>query len=171
MHKTDVEYLQYMWPMRHFLITCSTVEGDANIIAVSFCMPVSKSPPMLACAIGLGAYSCEIIGQTREFVVNVPPQDLKRQVSYCGFHSGRQVKKFEEAGLTPEPARSVRVPIIKECVAHMECRVEQMIDTGDKRLFVRDHPRKPKLRLRNRFLGRLQHSYQNVVLSLFAGNL
>jgi len=136
MHKTDVEYLQYMWPMRHFLITCSTVEGDANIIAVSFCMPVSKSPPMLACAIGLGAYSCEIIGQTREFVVNVPPQDLKRQVSYCGFHSGRQVKKFQEAGLTPEPARSVRVPIIKECVAHMECRVEQMIDTGDKRLFV-----------------------------------
>jgi flavin reductase (DIM6/NTAB) family NADH-FMN oxidoreductase RutF len=136
MQKTDVEYLEYMWPMRHFLITCSSIQGEANIIAVSFCMPVSKAPPMVACAIGHAAYSCEIIEQTREFVVNVPPQDLKRQIYYCGFHSGREVKKFQETGLTSQPARSVRVPIIKECVAHMECRVEQMTDTGDKRLFI-----------------------------------
>lgn len=136
MRKTDVEYLEYMWPMRHFLITCSTIQGAANIIAVSFCMPVSKVPPMVACAIGHGTYSCGLIEQTREFVVNVPPQDLKRHIYYCGFHSGRQVNKFQETGLTPQPARSVNVPIITECVAHMECRVEQMTDTGDKRLFI-----------------------------------
>lgn len=136
MHKADVEYLEYMWPMRHFLITCSSSEGDSNIIAVSFCMPVSKAPPMLACAIGHAAYSCQIIEQTREFVVNVPTQDLKSEIYYCGFHSGRQVKKFQEIGLTPQPARAVRAPIIKECVAHMECRVEQVTDTGDKRLFI-----------------------------------
>ena len=136
MQKIDVEYLQYMWPMRHYLITCSTAAGEANIVAVSFCMPVSKAPPMLACAIGHGTYSCELIEQTREFVVNVPTQNLKRQVNYCGFHSGRKMNKFNETGLKPGPARAVRVPIIEECVAHMECRVEQMIDTGDKRLFV-----------------------------------
>lgn len=136
MKKSDVEYLEYMWPMRHFLITCSTFEGKANIIAVGFCMPVSKSPPMVACAIGHGAYSREIIEQTREFVVNVPAQELRREIYYCGFHSGKQVKKFQETGLTSQPARSVKAPIIKECLAHMECRVEQAIDAGDKRLFV-----------------------------------
>jgi flavin reductase (DIM6/NTAB) family NADH-FMN oxidoreductase RutF len=136
MQRTDVEYLEYLWPMRHYLITCSMSEGCANIIAVSFCMPVSKEPPMLACAIGHGAYSCGIIDQTKEFVVNVPSQDLKSEIYYCGFHSGRQVDKFKETGLTPQPARRVNVPIIAECVAHMECRVDAMIDTGDKRLFV-----------------------------------
>ena len=136
MQKTDVEYLEYMWPMRHLLITCSTVQGEANIIAVSFCIPVSRVPPMLVCAIGHEMYSCGLIEQTREFVVNVPPQDLKRHIYYCGFHSGREVNKFQETGLTPQPARSVNVPIITECVAHMECRVEQMINTGDKRLFI-----------------------------------
>ena len=133
--KTDVEYLEYFWPMRHYLITCGR-EDHANIIAVSFCMPVSRVPPMVACAIGLAAYSCELIAQTGEFVVNVPPQDLNRQIYYCGFHSGRQVNKFQETGLTPLPGRRVGVPIIKECVAHMECRVGQTMDVGDKRLFI-----------------------------------
>lgn len=136
MQKTDVEYLEYLWPMRHFLITCSPIQGEPNIIAVSFCMPVSKAPPMIACAIGHAAYSCKIIEQTKEFVVNVPSQDLKHHIYYCGFHSGKQVNKFQETGLTSQPARRVKVPIIKECVAHMECRVEQMMDTGDKRLFI-----------------------------------
>ncbi len=136
MQKIDVEYLEYMWPMRHFLITCGTMEGDANIIAVSFCMPVSKTPPMLACAVGHEMHSCGIIEQLREFVVNVPPQYLKQRIYYCGTHSGKLVNKFQETGLTPQPARQVKVPVVKECVAHMECRVEQVADTGDKRLFV-----------------------------------
>lgn len=136
MPKVEVEYLEYLWPMRHYLVTCRPAQGEANIIAVSFCMPVSKVPPMIVCAIGHGAYSREIIEQTREFIVNVPPQDLRRQIYYCGYHSGRQVDKFRETGLTPQPGRQVNVPSIAECVAHLECRVEQMVDAGDKRLFI-----------------------------------
>ncbi|MCK4234541.1 flavin reductase, partial [candidate division WOR-3 bacterium] len=55
---------------------------------------------------------------------------------YCGFHSGYQVDKFIETGLTPQQARKVRVPFIDECVAHMECKVRQEIKTGDKNLFI-----------------------------------
>ncbi|MCP4399439.1 MAG: flavin reductase family protein [bacterium] len=132
----DVEYLEYMWPMRHFLITCGDIQGRSNIIAVSFCMPVSKEPPMLACAIGQQMYSCGLIDKGGEFVVNVPPKELKRAIYYCGFHSGRDVDKFQESGLTPHPARRVKAPIITECAAFMECRVTQRLDNGDKRLFV-----------------------------------
>ena len=135
MRKTKVEYLKYLWPMRHYLLTCVS-DGRPNIIAISFCMPVSKVPPLVACAIGQEMYSCELIGKTREFVINVPTQDLKRHIYYCGFHSGRDVDKFKETGLTQCPARHVKAPIIGECVAHMECRVQQAVGTGDKRLFV-----------------------------------
>lgn len=134
--KSDVEYLEYMWPMRHYLITCGDIQGVSNIITISFCMPVSKDPPMLACAIGRDAYSCGLIKQTKEFIVNVPSKELKRHIYYCGFHSGKDVNKFQETGLTPQPARRLKAPIIEECVAFMECRVEQTVDTGDKRLFV-----------------------------------
>lgn len=134
--RTDVEYLEYLWPMRHYLITCGDIEGKANIIAISFCMPVSKEPPLIACAIGREAYSAELIERTQEFVVNVPPKELEPKVYYCGFHSGYEVDKFKETGLTPEPARRVQASIIAECVAWMECAVRQEVETGDKNLFV-----------------------------------
>ena len=85
MNKTHTEYLKYLWPMRHYLVTCGG-SGRANIIAVSFCMPVSREPPMVACAIGQKTYSSQLIQQTKEFVINVPTQELKRQIYYCGFH-------------------------------------------------------------------------------------
>ena len=134
--KIDVEYLEFMWPMRHFLITCGDIEEKSNIIAVSFCMPVSKEPPLIACAIGKDFYSSKLIKETKEFVVNVPTQELKKQIYYCGFHSGYQVDKFKETDLTPQPADKVKVPIIDECIAHMECTVKQQIETGDKNLFI-----------------------------------
>jgi flavin reductase (DIM6/NTAB) family NADH-FMN oxidoreductase RutF len=133
--RVTTAYLKYLWPMRHYLLTC----GEAprvNIIAVSFCMPVSKEPPMVACAIGRGSYSLELIEQTREFVINVPPEELQREIAYCGFHSGREVDKFRLTGLTPAPAQCVDVPIVEECVAQLECRVEQIHATGDKSLCV-----------------------------------
>ena len=134
--KIEVEYLQFMWPMRHFLITCGELAGKSNIIAVSFCMPVSKEPPLIACAIGKAAYSRKLIESTKEFIINVPAKELDPKVYYCGFHSGHQVDKFKETGLTPIPARKVRTPIIDECSAHMECKVKQEIETGDKILFI-----------------------------------
>ena len=112
------------------------MKENPNIIAISFCMPVSKKPPLLACAIGKGAYSCQLIKRTKEFVVNIPLEDLRSKVYYCGFHSGYDIDKFKETGLTAQPARRVRVPIIEECAAHMECRLKQVIETGDKYLFV-----------------------------------
>jgi flavin reductase (DIM6/NTAB) family NADH-FMN oxidoreductase RutF len=134
--KPDVEYLEYLWPMRHFLITCGDIGRKSNIIAVSFCMPVSKDPPLIACAIGKKAYSSEIIESHKEFIVNVPPKELEPKIYYCGFHSGYQVDKFKETGLTATPARKVRAPVIDECVAFMECEVRQQIGAGDKNLFI-----------------------------------
>jgi flavin reductase (DIM6/NTAB) family NADH-FMN oxidoreductase RutF len=134
--KPDVEYLEFMWPMRHFLITSGDIDGKSNIITVSFCMPVSKEPPLIACAIGREAYSSKLIESTKAFIINVPPEELKPKIYYCGFHSGYQVDKFKETGLTPKVARRVKAPIIDECVAYMECKVREKIGTGDKNLFI-----------------------------------
>ena len=132
----DVEYLEFMWPMRTFLVTCGDIKGKSNIIAVSFCMPVSKEPPMLACAITKTAYSSELISACGEFIVNVPPASLKRQIYFCGTHSGRTMEKYKEAGLTLRSARSVKAPIVGECLAFMECTAVSRVPAGDKYLFI-----------------------------------
>jgi flavin reductase (DIM6/NTAB) family NADH-FMN oxidoreductase RutF len=132
----DVEYLEFMWPMRTFLVTCGEMGRQSNVVAVSFCMPVSKEPPMLACAITKKAYSSELIDARGEFVVNVPPATLRREIYLCGTHSGRTVDKFKEAGLIPKPARSVKAPIIGECLTFMECKEVKRFPAGDKNIFV-----------------------------------
>jgi flavin reductase (DIM6/NTAB) family NADH-FMN oxidoreductase RutF len=77
-----------------------------------------------------------MIEKTGEFVVNVPTMEIVRQSLFCGRISGARIDKFKEAPLTPAPAKRVKPPIIKECVAHLECKLVQKIPTGDHTLFV-----------------------------------
>ncbi|MCD5417209.1 flavin reductase family protein, partial [Candidatus Bipolaricaulota bacterium] len=55
---------------------------------------------------------------------------------YCGTHSGRDVNKFKELGLTAMTARIVSPPLIDKCIVNMECKVVDQLDTGDHTIFV-----------------------------------
>ena len=133
---TNVEYLEFMWPMRHYLITCGDIKNKSNIIALSFCMPVSNEPPLAAIAVGEKSLSYNFINKYKEFIINVPLNNLKSKIYFCGMHSGNDMDKFKETGLTPMQAKIVKAPIIKECKAFMECRVIDKIKTGDKYTFI-----------------------------------
>jgi len=55
-------------------------------------------------------------------VVSVLPAEWREAVDYCGCNSGRDVDKFAETGLTPEPSLRVAVPSIKQAAVNFECR-------------------------------------------------
>jgi len=71
-----------------------------------------------------------------EFVVNVAPHEIARQVLFCGRRSGRDVDKFATTGLTSGQAQCVRPPIIEQCIAHLECRMVQEVEAGDHCLVI-----------------------------------
>jgi flavin reductase (DIM6/NTAB) family NADH-FMN oxidoreductase RutF len=123
-------------PYNTSLVTCCDEDGKANIITIAWLIPASIKPPLLCMSIGPTRYSYGLIHATGEFVVNVAPYEIARQVLYCGRRSGHQVDKFSITGLTPAPARHVRPPIIEECLAHLECRLEQEIEAGDHNLVI-----------------------------------
>ena len=62
--------------------------------------------------------------------------DILKDVLLCGRTTGKTSDKLAKTRLTPLPAKRVKPPIIKECVAHIECNVIQQIKTGDHTLFV-----------------------------------
>jgi len=99
-------------------------------------MPVSLNPPMLVFSIRKERHSYKLLKQAAEFVVNIAGFDLVHQVLYCGRKSGKDVDKFKETGLTVGKAKRVGAPIINECVAHLECRVKEMIPRGDHVLVI-----------------------------------
>jgi len=123
-------------PRHTVLVSCSDKTGKANVITLAWTMPTSIQPPLLVMSVRPERHSHRLIEETGEFVVNVPSMEIVRQTLYCGRISGSDCDKFETAPLTASPARRVRSPIIKECVAHLECKVVETVTTGDHTLFV-----------------------------------
>jgi len=123
-------------PMHTVLVSCVGRNGKPNIITLAWAMPTSINPPLVAISIAPKRHSHALIEETKEFVVNVPTMKILKETLFCGRRSGRNYDKFKEASLTPSPARKVKPPIIKECVAHVECKLYNQFATGDHTIFV-----------------------------------
>lgn len=118
------------------VLVSSDCEGESNIITVAWQTPVSHVPPLVAVSVGKSRHSHDMIERSREFVVNVPTLEILSKVHRCGTVSGREVDKFQDTGLTPEPAKRIAAPLIGECVGHLECRLFSSVVTGDHTVFV-----------------------------------
>ncbi len=142
MKKVDVRLddvrrvIRLMHPRPIVLLTCSDKEGKENAITVAWSTPTSFEPPMVAVSVSPKNYSHSLISETKEFVVNVPPIDLLDESYFIGSYSGKELDKFKEIKLTKKPAKKVKAPIIEECFAHLECKVEKEVNTGDHTLFI-----------------------------------
>ena len=137
--KINVEFssaYRLLHPMHTILVSCVGKTGKPNVLTLAWAMPTSHNPPLVAVSIGLNKYSHTLIEETREFVVNFPTVNIINETLACGRISGRNHDKFSETGLTPLPARKVKAPIVKECVAHLECKLHSQFKTGNHTVFV-----------------------------------
>lgn len=123
-------------PMHTVLVSCVDKNGKPNIITLAWVMPTSIHPPLVALSIAPQRYSYTLIEETKEFVVNIPTMRSLKETLFCGRRSGRSHHKFEETDLTPLPARKVKPPIIEECPAHLECKLQTKMVTGDHTIFI-----------------------------------
>jgi flavin reductase (DIM6/NTAB) family NADH-FMN oxidoreductase RutF len=91
---------------------------------------------MLSISVRKERYSHDLIKDKGQFAVNLTTQKLVRATDLCGVKSGRDTDKFELAGLTPEKASAIDVPIIKESPVSLECVVRNMIELGSHDIFI-----------------------------------
>ena len=122
--------------MHTVLVSCVGKEGKPNITTLAWAMPTSIEPPLLAISVSPKRHSHKLIEETQEFIVNIPTLEILQAVYACGSLTGRSFDKFKKAGLTPIPGRKVKAPAIRECVAHLECVVDDQFTTGDHTIFV-----------------------------------
>ncbi len=97
-----------------------------NIMTISWTM-VMDFTPIFAITTGPWNYSYAALQKSRECVIAVPTVDLIDQVIGVGTCSGADTDKFARFGLTPLKALHVRAPLIKECLANIECRVVDIV--------------------------------------------
>ena len=123
-------------PLPAVMVSCGGFNSKANIITISWCGIVCSQPPMLSISVRENRYSFNLIKESGEFVVNIAGADLIKEVDYCGNNSGKDVNKFKETGLTPEPCEKVRSPLIKESPINLECQVRKSLDLGSHHIFI-----------------------------------
>ena len=123
--------------MRQHGLLLSSVDkkGKPNVMAIGWGLPgVIWSKPIFAVLVRPSRYTYKNIEATGEFVVSVPADTMHEVCLHCGSVSGREHDKFAECSLTLADAKTVKVPLIEQCVMHYECRVVHRNDVIDSQL-------------------------------------
>lgn len=109
------------------VVLVTTNDGRKNnIMAISWTMVVD-SDPTFAIATGAWNYSYAALRKYRECVIAIPTVDLIDKVVGVGTCSGSDTDKFKKFKFMPKKAKYVSSPLIKECVANIECKVIDIV--------------------------------------------
>jgi len=113
------------------VVLVTTHDGKQNnIMTLSWTM-VMDFTPKFAITTGPWNYSFRALRKTRECVIAIPTVDMLDKVVGIGTCSGADTDKFTRFGLTPVPGKAVKAPLIKECLANIECRVIDIVKKHD----------------------------------------
>jgi flavin reductase (DIM6/NTAB) family NADH-FMN oxidoreductase RutF len=109
------------------VVLVTTHDGRKNnVMTISWTMVVDFTP-LFAITTGEWNYSFAALRKNRECVIAVPTVDLLDQVVGIGTCSGADTDKFARFGLTPVRGRAVRAPLIRECLANIECKLVDIV--------------------------------------------
>ncbi len=111
------------------LVTTHDGKKD-NIMSVSWTMVLGFNA-RFAVATGKWNYSFAALRKNRECVIAIPTVDLLDKVVGVGTCSGANTDKFARFRLTPVRAKLISPPLIKECLANIECKVVDFVTKHD----------------------------------------
>jgi flavin reductase (DIM6/NTAB) family NADH-FMN oxidoreductase RutF len=109
------------------VVLVTTNDGKKNnAMTISWTM-VNDFTPALAITTGAWNYSFAALRKTKECVIAIPTVDMLDQIVGVGTCSGEDTDKFDKFCLTPLKAKHVKAPLIKECLANIECKVVDIV--------------------------------------------
>jgi flavin reductase (DIM6/NTAB) family NADH-FMN oxidoreductase RutF len=109
------------------VVLVTTNDGKKNnIMTISWTM-VLDFTPVFAITTGEWNYSFAALRKTKECVISIPTVDMLDEVVGIGTCSGVDTDKFAKFKLTPVKGKKVKAPLIKECLANIECKVIDIV--------------------------------------------
>jgi flavin reductase (DIM6/NTAB) family NADH-FMN oxidoreductase RutF len=111
-------------------------KGHPNLSPFSFFNCFGSNPPMLIFSPlrrmrdGASKHTLDNVREVPEVVINVVSHAMVEQTSLASCEYPRDINEFEKAGFTPLPAKSVRPFRVAESPVHFECRVTEVLETG-----------------------------------------
>lgn len=117
----------------------STVDsqGNVNLSPFSFFNVFGANPPIIIFSparngrTNTNKHTFENVKETQECVINIVNYPMVEQMSLSSTAYDKGVNEFEKAGFTEIKSDIVNVPRVQEAPVQMECKVMQIIETGD----------------------------------------
>lgn len=118
------------------LVSTVALDGVRNLAPYSFYNMVSGNPPVvLFCPTfrrtGGSKDTLQNVKDTGEFVIATVTAEIAPQMNQCAAELPPEQSEFEFSGLTPAPAMKVRAALVQESPVNMECRLRQILTTGE----------------------------------------
>lgn len=135
MNKLQLPPNTTLYPVPVVLVTCGAGER-VNVFTLNRIASCNAEPPMLSISVRPSRASHDLIEHTGEFVVNIPWPGLELVSDFVGTTSGREINKWQETGLTTQPAVVVTPPLLDACPVNLECQVRHTLLLPSHSLFV-----------------------------------
>jgi flavin reductase (DIM6/NTAB) family NADH-FMN oxidoreductase RutF len=110
--------------------------GNRNVAPVAWHTPLSAVPPLVGIAVEQSRHTLEMIRHSQQFALSIPARPQLHLVQYLGGYSGEEIDKFEATQLETFDAAHVDAPLVRGCVAWIECELQDTIPLGDHELCV-----------------------------------
>ncbi|PRD42598.1 flavin reductase [Phyllobacterium phragmitis] len=104
------------------LVTTCGTDGP-NVMTMGFHMMVQHAPPLIGCVIGPWDHSYRALRETGECVLSVPRASMSATVTDIGNSSGVDIDKFCTFEIEAQPGITVKAPLLRDCIANLECRL------------------------------------------------
>jgi len=111
-------------------------ENKPNGMIAGWNMKCSIDPPLIAVSLSKRGNTHKLIHKSEEFVIAVPNERLKEEVSFFGSNHGDSVDKFKETNLATTTAKYTKTPLISEATINFECKLHKEVDSGDHVIFI-----------------------------------
>jgi flavin reductase (DIM6/NTAB) family NADH-FMN oxidoreductase RutF len=121
------------------VVLVTTTNGRKNNIMTITWHMVMDFNGQFAFVTGAWNYSYEALIKNKECVIAVPTIDISQRVVEIGGCSGSDTDKFKKFKLTPLKAKSVEAPLIRECLANIECHVTDYIEKHNIFILIASH--------------------------------
>lgn len=117
-------------------VTTIDLNGNVNLSPFSFFNVFGANPPVLVFSparsgrTGATKNTHDNVAEVPECVVNIAQYDILYQMNLAAGMYPKGVNEFIKSGLSAAASLKVKPPRVAECFVSMECRVNQVIETG-----------------------------------------
>ncbi len=124
-----VQWRPSVLPAQIVLVSTLNPAGEPDLALKTGVTLAAPAGPVIAFASNTQDTTYHNITINGEFVINIPGEALAKRVWTLTLAQGNVQEN--RAGLTLSPAAVVRAPIIEECRAHLECRLDSTKNYGE----------------------------------------